>query len=339
MLIEVSSGIPENELKLIIEHLAGHEDVRAWPVRLSGRLFVAVSGDEALVPPVDSPVVIGAWSTTERGYRLVARESGIAPGVVKIGSSSVGGGSFWAAAGPCALESFEDALATAEVLAAAGADAIRMGLFKPRSSPYHFQGKGRQGLRMLAEIRAAVGLPVVTEVLDPRDVGVVAEVADCLQVDTRNMGNRALLAELGAIDRPVLLMRGLRSSVTDWLRAAEYVMSRGNPNIVLCARGVVSFDDSLTFQPDYGAILAVRRHTELPVIFDPSHSTGRLDAVAPAALAAAVFGVDGLLIESHLAPERMHRPGDADQMYRPERIADLLRGCQEARGVASSLLA
>ncbi|XKK38592.1 hypothetical protein HFP72_29530 [Nocardiopsis sp. ARC36] len=197
-----------------------------------------------------------------------------------------------------------------------------MGLFKPRSSPYHFQGKGRAGLDALAEIRAESGLPVVTEVIDPRDVEHVARVADCLQVDTRNMLNRALLAELGQGDRPVLLMRGLRSSVTDWLRAAEYVVSRGNTRVVLCARGVASFDDSLAFQPDFGAIMELRRRTALPVVFDPSHSTGRGWAVAPAALSAAAFGADGLLIESHVRPERIYRPGTGRRCTRHPDWAD-----------------
>jgi 3-deoxy-7-phosphoheptulonate synthase len=337
MLVEVTPDIGDAELARLIDQFAAHEDVTAWSVRLRGRLFVAVSGDERLIAAPDSRFVLGTWSTTARGYRLVAREAGVAPAAVEVGGSTVGAGLFWAASGPCALESFDDVLITARLLADAGVNALRMGLFKPRSSPYHFQGKGRAGLRLLGEVREAVGLPVVTEVLDPRDVAPVSEVADCLQVDTRNMANRALLAELGGIDRPVLLMRGLRSTVNDWLRAAEYVMSRGNPNIVLCARGIVSFDDSLAFQPDYGAILAVRRHTELPVIFDPSHSTGRADTVAPAALAAAVFGADGLLIESHHAPERIHQPGDGAQMYRPDRVADLLRACAEVKSVAAGI--
>lgn len=333
MLIELRADTAQADVAVLAQATAAHEDVEARPVRLRGRLFLAVSGDERLVDVPRSPEVLAVWSTSGRGYQLVARECELVRPSVRIGSSTVGGGKFWIAAGPCALESYDDALATCRALAAQGVDALRMGLFKPRSSPYHFPGKGRAGLRLLAELKTQIGLPVITEVLDPRDVGLAAEVADCLQVDTRNMTNRALLAELGRAGRPVLLMRGLRSTVAEWLRAAEFVVSYGNADVVLCARGVAGFDDSLAYQPDYGAILAVRRATELPVIFDPSHSTGRLDAVAPAALSAAAFGADGLLVESHCAPERMHVPGDAAQAYPPGRVAELIEACAQVRRI------
>ncbi|MDQ7905173.1 hypothetical protein RB614_11630 [Phytohabitans sp. ZYX-F-186] len=336
MLYEMMPGTPGAVIDRLVGRLRACPDVAAWPVDLAGRRFVVVSGDESRVPALDAAtaeVVLAEHSTADRGYWLVGRESRVAPDQVRIGRAAVGDGGVWCAAGPCALESVPDTLETARVLRAQGARALRMGLFKPRSSPYHFQGKGRGGLADLAAIRAEVGLPVVTEVLDPRDVQVVAEVADCLQVDTRNMSNRALLAELGTIDRPVLLMRGLRSSVSDWLRAAEFVFSRGNRAVVLCARGVATFDDSLAFQPDFGAILAVRQRCDLPVVFDPSHSTGRRHAIAPAALAAAAFGADGILLESFLRPERLYRPGDGDQMYPPGRVAELLEACRQVRAV------
>ncbi|HEX4225461.1 MAG TPA: pyridoxal-5'-phosphate-dependent protein, partial [Pseudonocardiaceae bacterium] len=298
MLVELDPATDRATATALADRLAVHEDVLAWPIRLRGRSFVVVSGDESLVPEVDSASVIGRHGTQKPGYWLVAKDNGVAPEQVRIGSSVVGGDGLWCAAGPCALEDVGDAKETASAVAGQGADAVRMGLFKPRSSPYHFLGKQRAGLAALAEVRASCGRPVVTEVLDPRDVDAVAEVADCLQVDTRNMTNRALLAELGRIDRPVLLMRGLRSTVTEWLRAAEFLFAHGNPDVVLCARGIVSFDDSLAFQPDFGAISELRRRTELPVVFDPSHSTGRADAVGPAALAAVAFGADGLLVEA-----------------------------------------
>lgn len=329
MLVELDDTADAVAAADVAGRLAVHEDVVAWPVRLGGRQFVAVSGDEALVPEVDSRLVVGRHST-RRGYWLVAKENAIAPGAVRIGPSVVGG-ALWCAAGPCALENVDDAIRTATTVAEQGAQAVRMGLFKPRSSPYHFPGKQRAGLATLAEVREACGLPVVTEVLDPRDVNCVAEVADCVQVDARNMNNRALLAELGRVGRPILLMRGIRSTVDEWLRATEFVFAHGNPRVVLCARGVASFDDSLAFQPDFGVIAELRRRTELPVIFDPSHSTGRVDAVAPAALAAVAFGADGLLVEAHVAPDRMHSPGDAGQMYPPHRLRRLLDACRQVR--------
>jgi 3-deoxy-7-phosphoheptulonate synthase len=337
MIVEVEPRSPAHDVARLAAALAVHEDVSAWPVCLRDRAFVVVSGDEDLVPEIGSPIVLGRHSTRERGYWLVDRTNGLAPNKVPVAASTVGGDTLWCAAGPCALEDVDDALETALRVRDQGAAALRMGLFKPRSSPYHFLGKGRAGLGPLAEIRAASGLPVVTEVLDPRDVEAVAAVADCLQVDTRNMVNRALLAELGQAGRPVLLMRGLRSTVAEWLRAAEFVFSHGNPDVVLCARGIVSFDDSLAFQPDFGVIAEVRKRTALPVIFDPSHSTGRLAAVAPAALAAAAFGADGLLIEAHVHPGRTYRPGDGPQMYPPGQLGHLLRGCAEVRRLAATL--
>ncbi|SMC88955.1 hypothetical protein [Lentzea albidocapillata] len=337
MIIELRPGTSAPEIQAVTSRLAAHDDVTAWPVRLADRVFVAVSGDEDLVPEIGSAAVLARHSTRETGCWLVAGANDVAPSQVSIGDSVVGGGSLWCAAGPCALEDTTDAMDTALLARDQGVAAIRMGLFKPRSSPYHFLGQGRRGLAGLAEIKAATGLPVVTEVLDPRDVEHVAKVADCLQVDTRNMTNRALLAELGGAGRPVLLMRGLRSTVAEWLRAAEFVLANGNSDVVLCARGIVSFDNSLAFQPDFGAIAEVRRHTALPIIFDPSHSTGRVAAVAPAALSAVAFGADGLLLETHVRPERMYRPGDANQMYPVSGISRLLAACAEIKALMPAL--
>jgi len=337
MIIEVDDGADAQAIAVLCESLAIHEDVTAWPVSAGGRRFVAISGDEARVPDVDAPIVIGRHSTNTRGYWLVDRANAIAPATVAVGDTSVGRASLWCAAGPCALESFHDAVATGLAVRRQGAHALRIGIFKPRTSPYNFQGKQSAGVTLLKELKEAVGLPVITEVLDPRDVGPVAEVADCLQVGTRNMTNQALLKELGGAGRPVLLKRGYRTPVEEWLRAAEFVVAYGNPAVILCARGISSFDTSLRFMPDLGAVLAARERTDLPVVFDPSHSAGRVEAVAPVALAAAAFGVDGLLIEAYTAPQHMHRPGDAGQAYdlkvdvfaRQEALA--LRGVQGER--------
>nr|WP_230416220.1 hypothetical protein [Micromonospora tarapacensis] len=292
-----------------------------------------------MVTRVRCPAIRAWHSTAERGFWLVDRANALLPERVPLGTGHVGGGGLWFGSGPCALESVPDTVRTAALVRSAGADALRASLFKVRSGPYHFPGKGRAGLSALAEVRAAGGLPVITEVVDPRDVGPVAQVADCLQVDPRNMTNRALLAELGGCGRPVLLMRGVRATVVEWLKATEYVVSHGNPHVIMCARGVVSFDRSLAYQLDYGAVAEVRRHTDLPVIFDPSHSTGSAAAVAPAALAAVMFGVDGLLVETHPAPERMYRPGDAAQMYPVDRIGALLAACRRVRELAAGLTA
>ncbi|MEU8042479.1 3-deoxy-7-phosphoheptulonate synthase [Streptosporangium sp. NPDC049078] len=331
MLIELRPGTSAEVAEEVAALAGAHEDVAAWPVRLAGRVFVVVSGDESLARASTSPAVLARHPTPE-GHWLVRRESGVAPSEVTIGDGVVGGDRLWWAAGPCALESAEDTAETALAVKAQGAHALRAGLSKTRSSPYHFPGKGRRGLEALAEVRRAAAIPVITEVCDPREVEAVAEVADCLQVDGRQLDNRPLLAELGAQPRPILLMRGPRASLDDWLRAAEFVLTRGNDAVVLCAGA-----SGTPPQPGFGAIAALRARTDLPVVFDPSHSTGSASLVAPASLAAAAYGVDGLLIESCLRPERMYRPGDAAHMFPPESLADLIAACERARDSARSL--
>lgn len=345
MLIELRPGTPA-EVAAEVAALAGaHEDVTAWPVSLAGRTFVVVSGDESLARVPASPAVLARRPTPD-GHWLVRRESGVTPREVTIGpparsgpstlpgmsGQAVGGPRLWWAAGPCALESAEDAVETALAVKAQGAHALRAGLSKTRSSPYNFPGKGVRGLEALAEVRRAAAIPVITEVCDPREVEAVAEVADCLQVDGRQLDNRPLLAELGAQPRPVLLMRGPRASIDDWLRAAEFVLTRGNSAVVLCAGA-----SGTPPQPGFHAIAALRARTGLPVVFDPSHSTGSASLVAPASLAAAAYGADGLLIESCVKPERMYRPGDAAHMFPPESLADLVSACERARDSARSL--
>jgi 3-deoxy-7-phosphoheptulonate synthase len=337
MIIEVDKDADAGAVAALCDSLATGDDVTTWPVSIGGRCFVAVSGDEARVPDIDAPIVVGRHSTNARGYWLVDRANGVAPSTVNVGDAPVGRGPLWCAAGPCALESFGDAVATGLAVRQQGAHALRIGIFKPRTSPYNFRGKQGPGIKLLPELKAAVGLPVVTEVLDPRDVGLMAEAADCLQVGTRNMTNQALLKELGTAGRPVLLKRGYRTPVEEWLRAAEFIVAHGNPAVILCARGISSFDTSLRFMPDLGAVLAARERTDLPVVFDPSHSAGRADAVAQVALAAAAFGVDGLLIEAHIAPERMYRPGDGGQAYEPAKISSLLAACTAVRDITAGL--
>ncbi|MEV4531273.1 3-deoxy-7-phosphoheptulonate synthase [Streptosporangium sp. NPDC049304] len=331
MLIELRPGTSAEVAEEVAALAEAHEDVAAWPVRLAGRVFVVASGDESLARVPASPAVLARRPTPE-GHWLVRRESGVAPSEVAIGDGVVGGDRLWWAAGPCALESAEDAVETALAVKAQGAHALRAGLSKTRSSPYHFPGKGRRGLEALAEVRRAAAIPVITEVCDPREVEAVAEIADCLQVDGRQLDNRPLLAELGAQPRPVLLMRGPRASLDDWLRAAEFVLTRGNDAVVLCAGA-----SGTPPQPGFGAIAALRARTDLPVVFDPSHSTGSASLVAPASLAAAAYGTDGLLIESCPRPERMYRPGDAAHMFPPESLADLVAACERARDSARSL--
>jgi 3-deoxy-7-phosphoheptulonate synthase len=235
----------------------------------------------------------------------------------------IGGHALAIIAGPCAVEDRRMLLDTARAVKAAGATMLRGGAFKPRSSPYAFQGLGAEALELLAEARAATGLMVVTEVLDPRDVDLVARHADVIQVGTRNMQNYALLAELGRAGRPVLLKRGYAATLDELLLAAEHVMANGNGNVILCERGIRTFETKTRNTLDVGAVPALKAETHLPVIVDPSHAAGRADLVAPLALAAIAAGADGLMVEVH--PEPQAARSDGEQSLTLDAFATLMR--------------
>lgn len=236
---------------------------------------------------------------------LASRHFRPQPSAVMVGTLAIGGMSTrLLAAGPCAVESREQLLAVASAAAAAGAGLLRGGAFKPRTSPYAFQGLGPEGLRLLAEARSQTGLPVATEVLAPEQVDLVAEFADLLQIGARNMQNFALLAAVGAAGKPVLLKRGLGATLDEWLLAAEYLIATGASGVVLCERGLRHFDSHTRNILDLAGAVAVRSLTHLPVIADPSHATGRRDLVIPMALAALAAGLDGVIVEVHPDPDR-----------------------------------
>ena len=212
------------------------------------------------------------------------------------------GKDFVVIAGACSVEDASSYLETARALRAAGVDGLRGGVFKPRTSPYDFQGLGREGLKILAETREETGLPVVTEIMDPRDVELGCEYADMIQIGSRNMQNFPLLKEVGGIRKPVLLKRGMQATLAEWLNAAEYVLAGGNGQVVLCERGIRTFESSTRFSLDLSIVPAARELTHLPVIVDPSHGTGRTSLVEPMCLAAVTAGANGLLIEVHPRP-------------------------------------
>jgi 3-deoxy-7-phosphoheptulonate synthase len=235
---------------------------------------------------------------------------------------AIGGDSFVVMAGPCAVESREQLFAAAEAVAAAGAGMLRGGAFKPRTSPRSFQGLGVPGLHLLAEAHRRTGLPVVTEVMDPRDVDLVGQHAAMLQIGSRNMQNFPLLREVGRQSKPVLLKRGAAATIDELLQAADYVLQGGNGNVVLCERGIRSFDPSTRYALDLAAVPVLRTRTGLPVVVDPSHGTGRAECVPAMARAALVAGADGLLIEVHPAPEQALC--DGAQALRPGEFAQLM---------------
>jgi 3-deoxy-7-phosphoheptulonate synthase len=237
-------------------------------------------------------------------YELVSRDRTPEATVVEVRGRRVGNGYLGLVAGPCTVESREQTLESARAVAAAGATWLRGGAFKPRTSPYSFQGLGAEGLRLLAEARDETGLPLVTELLDPRHVAAVAEVADIVQIGARNMQNVPLLAEAGSAGKPVLLKRGPSASLDELLMAAEYVAQTGNAQVILCERGIRTFEHSTRYTLDISAVPVLKSKTHLPVIVDPSHAAGRRDLVLPLARAAVAAGADGVMVEVHPDPER-----------------------------------
>ncbi len=265
-------------------------------------------------------------------YKLVSREFHAADTVVRVGGVPIGGPTVTVVAGPCTVESHEQTLAVAAAVKAAGASILRGGAYKPRTSPYAFHGLGEKGLRILAEARAATGLPIVTEVMDSETLPLVLEYADMLQVGARNMQNYTLLRAVGRSGRPVLLKRGFAATVKDLLLAAEYILNEGNPDVVLCERGIRTFDDTVRFTLDLGAVPMIKQLSHLPVIVDPSHASGRWDQVQPMARAAVAAGADGLIVEVHDNPA--YALCDGQQSLVPDRFVAMM---EQVRRVAAAL--
>jgi 3-deoxy-7-phosphoheptulonate synthase len=265
--------------------------------------------------------------------KLAAR-NGTERTVVPVGEVRVGEG-FTVIAGPCSVESEEQTLTIARAVKAAGAQMLRGGVFKPRTSPYAFQGLGLRGLKILEMAREETGLPIVTEVLDTRDVSWVCEYADVLQVGARNMQNFSLLKEVGKAAKPVLLKRGMNSTLEEWLSCAEYILKEGNPNVILCERGIRTFETYTRNTLDLSAVPAAKELTHLPVIVDPSHGTGKLSLIPPMALAAVACGADGLIVEVHSHPE--DALSDKDQALTPLQFGELMKRLQPLHQFVSGL--
>jgi len=266
-------------------------------------------------------------------YKQVSREWRSENTIVELAPGvAVGGDSVVVIGGPCSVESEEQILAAARIVKAAGGTALRGGAFKPRSSPYSFQGLGEKGLELLARARAATGLPIVTEAMDSEGAHMVADVADCIQIGARNMQNYSLLKTVGKLKKPVLLKRGMAATINDLLLSAEYILAEGNENVILCERGVRSFDPAARNMLDLTAIPIVHRLSHLPIIADPSHGTGLRDKVIPMARAAVAAGADGVIIEVHPEPDRALSDG-AQSLY-PDQFAQLVG---ELRAVAAAI--
>ncbi|MGQ0670576.1 MAG: 3-deoxy-7-phosphoheptulonate synthase [Actinomycetota bacterium] len=337
MVVVMKAGATDADVERVSEmvRMVGGE---AFVSRGTVHTIVGLVGDSAVfralplenLPGVDHLIQVG------KPYKMVARSLHPQPSTVKVGPASVGRETFTLIAGPCAVESEEQALTAARAAKAAGATVLRGGAFKPRTSPYSFQGLGKQGLEILAHCRAETGLPIVTEVVDTGDVELVAEWADALQIGTRNMQNFALLKEVGQLHKPVLLKRGLSATVEEWLMAAEYVAQRGNSEIILCERGIRTFEQATRNTLDLAGMAVAQLESHLPVVVDPSHATGHKDLVAPMARAALAAGADGVMIDVH------HDPGqalcDGPQALTPNELGVLSKELQALAAALGRLM-
>lgn len=304
------------------------------PLKAGSRALLAVTGDvERLreVPLKRWPGVKKVITLTDP-YLMASREHQAEPTVVTVGGVRIGGGGFVVVGGPCAVEGRETLLGIAHAVRGAGADLLRGGAYKPRTSPYSFRGLGREGLELLQEASQATGLPTVSEVTDPRQVEEAVGLVDMLQVGTRNMSNFDLLVEVGRSGHPVLLKRGQAATIAEWLLAAEYILAQGNPHVVLCERGVRGFDPSTRNLLDLSAVPVLRSRTHLPVLVDPSHATGHAALVPAMARAACAAGADGVMVEVHSHPAAALC--DAEQAMLPDDFADLV---EELRALAQAL--
>jgi 3-deoxy-7-phosphoheptulonate synthase len=307
-----------------VERAVEARGFRAHPIPGAQRTAIGVTGNRDAVdrPVFESlPGVLEVIPVTH-GYKLVSREVKPESTVVEVGGVRIGGKELAVAAGPCAVESREQLLTVARKVKESGATLLRGGAFKPRTSPYSFQGLGKEGLEILAAAREETGLPVVSEALDPEGVDVVEEYADVIQIGARNMQNFSLLRRCGRASRPVLLKRGLAATLEEFLMSAEYILAEGNYQVILCERGVRTFSDFSRNTLDLAVVPAVKRLSHLPILVDPSHGTGRRDKVGPMSRGAVAVGADGLLVEVHHDPDTAL--SDGPQSITPEMFESLM---------------
>lgn len=322
MVIILNSHADENDIQSLSAALAsrGH---RVFCSLFHDRYVLSLQADAAIdEQQIKAFDCVDRVVAVDTEYRLANRAVKPEGTRITVGQAEFGGSRPVVIAGPCSVENREQMLRAADIVARHGAQVLRAGAFKPRTSPYSFQGLEERGLELLAEARERTGLPIITEVLDAGDVDMVAGYADILQIGSRNMKNYKLLKAVGALDKPVMLKRGMASELNELLLSAEYILSGGNGNIILCERGIRTFSDFSRNTLDLNIVPAVKQASHLPIIVDPSHGTGRRDLVAPMSLAALACGADGLIVEVHPEPERSL--SDADQAIGEETFARLM---------------
>jgi len=310
MLVIMRKGYQENQLQGVLQRIKdmgcqGHisKGVERTVIGVVGQTHPDMREALELLPGVEDVVPIS------KPFKLSSREFKPEDTVLKVGGVSIGGGELVVMAGPCAVESEQQVLATARAVLAAGAHILRGGAFKPSTSPYSFRGLGEEGLKILALARQETGMPLITEVMTPQDVELVAKYADILQVGARNMQNFILLDEVGKVNKPVMLKRGMSATIQEWLLSAEYILSQGNRQVMLCERGIRTFETYTRNTMDVSAIPIIKKLSHLPIIADPSHGTGKWYLVSPLAVAAVAAGADGLMIEVHPTPDTALKDG------------------------------
>lgn len=335
MIIVMAAGATAEQIQAVVDRL---RDAGAEAHVSEGKLQTVIGavGDRGVIQQLPWEAMEGVSRAVPvlKEFKFVSREFQAEDSVIDVGGVPVGGGHFSVMAGPCAVESRDQLMSTAEAVSKAGAVILRGDAFKPRTSPYSFQGLGKEGLQYLQEAREKFGMPFIAEVLDPRDVELVAGHADLIRVGTRNMANFTLLRELGRQPKPVMLKRGFTATVDEWLNAAEYIYKEGNHDIIMCERGIRTYEPSTRNTLDISAVAVVKQLSHLPVIVDPSHSGGHRHLVAPLAKAAMAVGADGVLIDVHQAPETAKV--DGNQALLPEdfsALMDDLRRIAHAVGV------
>jgi 3-deoxy-7-phosphoheptulonate synthase len=323
MVIVMRKDATDQQLAHLVERLQ-EKGLQAHISRGVERTIVGAIGDERVLQAVPLEAFPGVEQVMQilQPFKLVSRDFRAEPTIVDVGGVKIGGGHFTVIAGPCSVENWETLEETAKAVKAAGAHLLRGGAFKPRTSPYAFQGLGEEGLKLLARARELTGLPVVTEVMDTAQVELVARYADMLQIGARNMQNFDLLKAVGEVRKPILLKRGLAATIKEWLMSAEYIFSRGNYQVVLCERGIRTFETYTRNTLDLSSVPAAKELSHLPVIVDPSHATGKRSLIAPMCAAALAAGADGLTLEVHPRPEEAL--SDGDQSLLPADFAKLM---------------
>ena len=339
MLIVMKPQATEDEIQAVIDRIESVGGT-AHPSRGEEVTLIGAIGDTDTEVRVSALELDGQPGVSKvvpilKPYKLASREQDREASIFDIGGAKIGGDHFALIAGPCTVESRDQLLETADVVKAAGANMLRGGAYKPRTSPYSFQGLGEEGLRLLAEAKEISGLPIVTELMDARDLEPVLEVADVIQVGARNMQNYGLLSELGRAGRPVLLKRGLSSTLEELVMAAEYILKEGNETVMLCERGIRTFESAYRFTLDLMAVPVLKQMTHLPIVVDPSHAAGRRDLVESLSLAAAAAGADGIIVEVHPNPEEAIC--DGPQALRAAEFPEYARKVEQVAQIAGKL--